>query len=55
MNYFKCSICQDNFSGFGNNPQPVKEGRCCDECNDNVVIPTRMKDIIKSNSNKEGI
>ena len=43
-----CCICGKFFKGFGNNPYPVKEtGRCCDECNDTVVIPARLAEIIK--------
>ena len=51
----KCCICESEiekkFLGDemywdkGNNPAPVKNGendRCCDFCNDTVVIPTRM-------------
>lgn len=26
----------------GHNAEPVDEGRCCDTCNSDVVIPTRM-------------
>ena len=26
----------------GHNAEPVAEGRCCDKCNDNIVIPTRL-------------
>jgi hypothetical protein len=37
-----CSICEEEFSGFGNNPEPFAGDRCCDECNDRFVIPTRM-------------
>ena len=41
---FKCCICGKTFSGYGNNPAPVKmEGRCCDDCDSMVVIPTRIK------------
>lgn len=40
--YFKCSICGEEFDGFGNNAQPVKDGLCCDFCNEKVVIPTRI-------------
>lgn len=41
---FKCCICGQKFTGYGNNPYPVKEkGRCCDECDNSVVIPTRIK------------
>ena len=39
-----CCICGLPFTGFGNNPYPVKEdGRCCDFCNSSVVIPERIK------------
>lgn len=26
----------------GHNAEPVDEGRCCDTCNNEVVIPTRL-------------
>lgn len=40
MNY--CVICGFNFNGYGNNPYPVViNGNCCDNCNNNVVIPAR--------------
>lgn len=39
----KCCICGKPFEGFGNNPEPIKSsGRCCDECNENVVLPERL-------------
>lgn len=41
-----CCICGKEFEEYGNNPEPVKpfdEGTCCDECNDNVVIPKRIE------------
>ena len=38
----RCSICGKEYTGWGNNAQPVNDGRCCDECNANVVIPTRI-------------
>lgn len=40
-----CCICKEEFTGFGNNPAPlpVKENdRCCDECNEQVIIPIRI-------------
>jgi len=45
-----CSICSEEIYGMGNNPQPVildgkklkVEDDCCSDCNDNVVIPTRL-------------
>lgn len=29
----------------GNNAQPLKDGRCCDECNKTRVIPKRIADM----------
>lgn len=37
-----CSICQDRYEGYGNNAEPVNDGRCCDRCNWTVVIPARL-------------
>lgn len=40
----KCCICEKPITDYGNNPQPIKkEGRCCDQCNMTIVIPSRMK------------
>ena len=54
----KCSICgyeikpkivgKDKETGKtitwkdGNNAQPINDGRCCDYCNENAVIPERI-------------
>ena len=44
MKNSKCCICSKKFSGYGNNPQPVKdEGRCCDKCNKKTILPARLK------------
>lgn len=32
-----CSICGKTIYGYGHNSQPVKEGRCCEKCNEEVV------------------
>lgn len=37
-----CSICGANYIGFGHNPEPIASGRCCDDCNNDFVIPTRI-------------
>ncbi len=37
-----CVICGKEFTGHGNNAQPVKDGLCCDNCNMTKVIPTRL-------------
>ena len=39
-----CSICNEDFEGFGNNAEPINDGRCCDDCN-NLVIMERMKEL----------
>lgn len=37
-----CSICGKTYKGMGNNAFPFNMGRCCNKCNDNVVIPLRI-------------
>lgn len=39
-----CVLCGREFVGYGNNPAPLSEGVCCDECNLKRVIPKRIKD-----------
>ena len=44
----KCSICKYNDilpPGYGNNAQPINNDRCCDWCNNEFVIPKRLKDM----------
>lgn len=41
----KCVICGEPITGYGNNAEPVKHGRCCDKCNQEVVIPARLKQL----------
>ena len=45
-----CSICNEDFEGFGNNAEPINDGRCCDFCNMAVVIPTRLNDVTEIDS-----
>lgn len=41
-----CCICGKPFDGRGNNPSPVEtDGVCCDKCNNDYVIPRRLRDI----------
>ena len=42
-----CSICGKPYTGYGNNAQPINDGRCCDECNAKVVIPKRIERFYK--------
>ena len=41
----KCSICGDNYRGFGNNAEPF-QGICCDNCNEAIVIPARINQLV---------
>ena len=38
----KCCICGGPLGKYGNNAEPVKSGKCCDDCNIDVVIPARL-------------
>lgn len=42
-----CCICNEEITdGFGNNPIPVSYiagERCCDECNNQVILPNRIQ------------
>lgn len=45
---YKCSICGKKTIGFGNDPRPIIDNeseRCCDDCNDNYVIPMKILNI----------
>lgn len=51
-----CSICKNLFSGYGNNPEPVKdikEGKCCDTCNQIKVIPARIQLLLDKDTSKK--
>lgn len=38
-----CSINPEHtYTHWGNNAEPVNSGRCCDDCNQAVVIPARI-------------
>jgi hypothetical protein len=39
-----CSICGDEYQGFGHNAWPVNDGRCCNDCN-NLIIARRISDM----------
>jgi hypothetical protein len=38
-----CSICGGAIVGFGNSAQPVNDGRCCDHCNLERVLPEKVR------------
>lgn len=45
----KCVLCgaeiekQIDGIAYGNNAMPLAEGQCCDKCNDERVVPERIK------------
>ena len=45
----KCTICfndigvDDNGWDGGHNAQPINDGRCCNACNEEVVIKARLQ------------
>ena len=50
----KCCICKKEYSGYGNNPAPVKDrGLCCDACNYGVVIPIKQKKAEAANADRK--
>ena len=42
MRTLTCSICDIEYTGWGNNAWPINEGRCCDDCNGNHVLLARI-------------
>ena len=46
LNYRRCAVCGLLFRGPWNNAAPLSEGRCCDACNRQRVVPARMLAII---------
>jgi len=53
-NDYVCCLCKESKQGWGNNPYPLaEEGRCCDECNNNKVIPARIEAVRKGKSVEE--
>jgi len=47
-----CSICGKEYSGWGNNAWPVNDGRCCDQCNFEFVIPARISQLAEKKEEK---
>ena len=62
----KCSICHGSIDEHrhpetgevywteGHNAQPINDGRCCDTCNDTVVIIRRINNAIEGEDPYEG-
>ena len=44
-----CCLCHNHYEGWGHNPYPLcdkedYDSRCCDRCNAEEVIPTRLRE-----------
>ena len=37
-----CCFCGADYGRYGNNAQPLFDGRCCNNCNTEMVIPARI-------------
>ena len=49
-----CSICGGAVVGCGNNARPVKDGLCCDRCNERVVSPALLEQIRAAEHKRQG-
>jgi hypothetical protein len=38
-----CCICGQTYDRWGNNAWPVADGRCCHGCDQDIVMPARLK------------
>lgn len=41
----ECCFCGEDVGKFGNNAQPLENEKCCDDCNESLVIPARLKQL----------
>ena len=51
-NLNKCSLCDEYYYGLGHNADPW-DGRCCDECNEHMVVKARL--LISMSDNPQGV
>ena len=49
----ECSICGADYTSWGNNADPF-EGRCCDSCNMEFVVPARIKRVYAAQRKEKG-
>lgn len=49
-----CCLCKKKFFGWGNNPEPLEDGKkkCCDKCNMIKVILARLRNLTGQRINK---
>jgi hypothetical protein len=49
-----CSVCGGAILGLGNDAQPINDGRCCDRCHSERVIPERVRRMLERDAKREG-
>lgn len=52
---YECCICHKIFKDWGNDPWPVvkdDDARCCDDCNNRVVLAARLAQMFSKEDNK---
>lgn len=48
-----CDLCGYSYTGYGNNAEPVINGRCCDYCNGRFIMLDRLSRMIKPQRSME--
>ena len=48
-----CCFCGADYGRYGNNAQPLFDGRCCNNCNTEMVIPARISMMFGAESEYE--
>ena len=48
-----CCFCGVDYGRYGNNAQPLFDGRCCNDCNTELVIPARISMMFGAESEYE--
>lgn len=49
-----CCLCKDEYNGYGNNAKPLAVGRCCNDCNEKVIV-WRIISSTKEQTNRKNI
>ena len=50
-----CCICGKPIEGYGHNAMPIKEGLCCDLCNKERVLPSRVYAVLRMRYRRKNI
>ena len=51
---YTCCLCGRYFKGYGNNAWPVSNGKCCNKCNEEKVLPARLIEMMKLENKNNG-